>query len=197
MNLPITFKITKTSIDNLMKYFKLETIRKYCTSCPNFNKNWSCPNYTFDEKDYITNYNFAYVISSKLYFKDIQDTINDLKTKNKSDKQISYEIYLQLRKNVDKKMFDIEQLFPNTTILLGGSCNKCAKCTRLENKPCLHPENIRYSLESLGFEVSSITKNLLNEEIQFTKDKLPEYTLSVSAILSKDNLDINKIQKLL
>lgn len=192
-DLPINYKIVETTIDELLKFFKKSTIRGYCKSCPNYQKVWSCPPYDFSEEEYINEYKFAYIIGAKLNYSNIQDQINKLILNKFDNIHISTNIYYSLRKIVDKKMFSVENLFTDSKILLGGKCTLCTECSRQKNNPCLHKDKLRYSLESLGFEVSSITENILKDKIVFTGDSLQPYCLSIYALLSKKKLSIEDI----
>lgn len=195
--LPITYNIKEISISELLKFFNISTIRSYCKSCPSYNKTWSCPDYDFSEEEYIKKYKFAYIIGAKLYYNKIEPKINELKSQGKKDMDISTELYYTLRKIVDKKIFSVENSFKNSKCLLAGKCNLCPTCAKEHNFPCTHPEKLRYSLESLGFEVSSITENILKDKIIFTKDSLPPYSLCIYAVFSKEKISESEILKIL
>ena len=55
--------------------------------------------------------------------------------------------------------------------LVSGRCLRCNPCERSKGKECITPEDIRYSLEALSIDVSSLLKNSLNEEIQWSNDE--------------------------
>lgn len=196
-NLPIKYFIKEVSMNDILKFFNKEKIRKNCENCLSFNKVWSCPNYDFLEEDYLKNYNYVYVLGAKLFYNEIEDLVSKLKSSNKSNLDISISVYNDLRKITDEKILLLENKFKNTKSLLGGKCSYCEKCTRIENIPCAHPEKLRYSLESLGFDVTAITENILNEKIIFTKDALPEYCLSIYALLSKDKISETEIENIM
>jgi len=48
---------------------------------------------------------------------------------------------------------------------------------------------LRFSLESLGFDVNAICKDILEVEILWAKERLPEYFTFVSTFLSKKKLN--------
>lgn len=191
---PINYKVAETTIDNLLKFFKKSTIRGYCKNCPNFQKVWSCPPYDFSEEEYIHNYKFAYIIGAKLNYSDIREYVDKLICNSMDNIHISTDIYYKLREIVDKNMFSMENLYNDSKILLGGKCTLCNECAREKNSPCLHKDKLRYSLESLGFEVSSITENILKDKIIFTGDSLPPYCLSIYALFSKEQLSTKELE---
>jgi hypothetical protein len=49
------------------------------------------------------------------------------------------------------------------------------------------------SLESMGFDVASISEDILGDKILWAKESLPEYIILVSAIFSQEKLDIKDI----
>ncbi|WP_373899100.1 DUF2284 domain-containing protein [Haloimpatiens sp. FM7315] len=195
MILPVTYKVVSCDMNTLFKYYKKDTIRGYCKTCPNYNKIWSCPQYDFEEESYLREYNYAYIIGAKLYLKDIEKELERMNFK--SNTEILTFAYNSIRNIVDKKSLSIEKNINNSRILMGGKCLICKTCQRTKSKPCLHPESLRYSLESLGFEVSSITKEILKEDLLFSKDQLPKYCLSISSLLTNDKISKEEIFKFL
>lgn len=65
------------------------------------------------------------------------------------------------------------------------------------NKPCLFQDNLRYSLESLGFDVSGIVENIVKEKIQWSNDLIPKYVTCISALLSNECINLNDIVEIL
>ena len=53
-------------------------------------------------------------------------------------------------------------------------------------KPCVHPDEMRYSIESLGGDVVKTAAELLGTEIKWAASgELPEYFLLVGGLLEK------------
>ena len=51
-------------------------------------------------------------------------------------------------------------------------------------KPCRHPEQLRHSLESVGFDVVAISRDLLGLELEWSKDgSLPKHLTLVTALM--------------
>lgn len=136
-----------------------------CTQCSNFNKRWSCPPYHQDFEEIFASYNYIYILGEKF--------ATDLSFK-------------QIRTTHDKKMLELESKYPNSRAMLAGSCIVCEQCAKPE--PCTHPELMRYSLESMGFDVSKTASELLGIEIKWGR-KLEYYTL-VSALCTKEKIEL-------
>ena len=57
-------------------------------------------------------------------------------------------------------------------------------CTRREGLPCRHPDKVRPSLESMGFDIGKTAKELFGLELKWASDgKLPEYYVLVGAVM--------------
>lgn len=190
--LPIQYKVKKVSMNELLKYHNPELIKTYCKSCPDYEKFWSCPEFNFNTKTYLNNYNYAYIIAGKLFTHNIEKILNEYTNLdyNNTSEIISY-LYKLVRKSFDKNMLKIEKAFPNTCALFAGRCYICDECERISNNACTYPESMRYSLEALGMEVSKIADNILCEKILWSKNGLPEYILPIACLLSKNEISFD------
>lgn len=117
----------------LLTYYNEDVIKINCSNCENHGKNWSCPPHTFDEKTYLSHYEFHYLIVLKI-----------------DDSQTIEKDYHTYRKIIGNKLLTIENKFLNAEILYAGHCYHCETCTRNENSKCKYPTLMRYSYESLG-----------------------------------------------
>lgn len=69
-------------------------------------------------------------------------------------------------------------------VLIAGNCYGCESCSRKDQLPCKNPKALRFSLESLGFEVSDISEQLLDLPIQWPRaGEMPDYLVCVGAVL--------------
>lgn len=167
-----------------------ENIIKYCRECKNYNNIWSCPPYSFNALDLFEKYRYAYIIAYKIY-------IN--KSRNNNGYDLINNIIVEVRKSKEPSLLLIEKKYKNSYVLYAGSCILCEDCLRKCNKECIHKDSMRYSLESLGFDVQKISKEFLDIEIKWATDgKLPEYFTLISGILTnsiidelEDNIDSN------
>ena len=59
----------------------------------------------------------------------------------------------------------------------------------MKNEPCRHPEQMRHSLESVGFDISKTASQLLGMELKWaTGIELPEYLVLVTALFVKGEI---------
>jgi predicted metal-binding protein len=194
MKIDFTHQIKERAINEIKSYFQPKVFIEYCKACKYYNKIWACPPYDADFTELLENYQYAYIIGSKLYIKDLGEDFRALLDKT-SLEDISNEIYKAARAILDKKLSAIGDKGKDLFILLAGRCLVCANCTRENQLPCIYPEKMHLSLESIGFDVSSMCEDILEDKIQWAKESLPEYFILVSAILSPNKMDIAGINK--
>jgi len=190
--IPLIHCIEKRALEEIKPYFQPEVFIELCKACTYYNKIWACPPYDFDIVKILDDYQYAYIIGSKIFINDLGDSFKEL-LDNKNLEYVSNEIYKAARAVLDDKIVAIGDMEKDSCVLFAGRCMICEHCTREKQLPCMHPEKIHFSLESLGFDVSSICEDILGDKIQWAKESLPEYFILVSAVFSKKELKIKDI----
>jgi predicted metal-binding protein len=194
MKISFTHQIKERTVNEIKPYFQPKIFIEYCKACKYYNKIWACPPYDVDLTELLENYQYAYVIGSKLYTKDLGKDFRELLDKMKLE-DASNEIYQAARAVLDERLGAIGDKEKDRYVLLAGRCLVCANCTRENQLPCIYPEKMHLSLESIGFDVSSMCEDILEDKLQWAKESLPEYFILVSAILSQKKLDIEGVHK--
>lgn len=169
----IEYTAVDVSMDELKKYYKPNQVIDYCKECPSYGKLWSCPPHDFSTFDFLSEFRNAKIISGKIVIDKSQVNINTLK-------EDVGKIFFEARKEFSDNL--ISQEADNSVAFIAGNCYKCSDCTRLIGGKCIKQDKMRYSLESVGFFVSDITSNILNQEIQWVKDSVPDYLITVGAL---------------
>jgi predicted metal-binding protein len=182
--LPLKHHIQETTMEKLKPYHKPNTFIEYCKACRYYNKIWTCPPYETNIVKQLEGFQYAYIIGSRLRFKDMQET--NTMTHEANHEDVINSTYKAARQILDDMLMKIEADNDGLYVLLAGRCILCSSCSREKQLPCLYPGRARFSLESLGYDVSSISKDILGMEIQWAKDGLPEYLTLVSAVLSRE-----------
>lgn len=179
-------KTKEISMEEMInKYLDRDRFLELCKKCTNYGKLWSCPPYSFNLDDYLDEYKYAYVIGTRMIFS--EDTIIANNTPEKINSFTKYTLE-SMRSELGDKLLQLEEKYKGKS-LYAGSCLLCASCNRQKNEACCNPDQMRYSLESLGFDVSKIAENLLNIELKWASDRLPEYFTLVSAFLAKERIE--------
>lgn len=196
-----SYTVYKVTLDELKAYYNPVVINKFCSECNKFNKIWSCPPLPFKDIDYISKFQYCYIISGKVYIDTIPSNLlsqmvskalnkySDISKGKDAFSDIFNGLYYTFRDFNDSKILELEKKYPSATSLVSGRCLICDTCTRMHNIPCIHPDKLRYSLEGLGFDVAGILENIVGEKIQWSNNSKPEYVTCVSALLSNDNLN--------
>ena len=192
MDINFIHMIEERNVPEIKPYFRPEIMIEYCRECEYYNKIWACPPYDFDLAGLLERYQYAYIIGSKLYMNDLGESFKEL-LDNKNLEYVSNEIYKTARFVLDKKIVAVGKKQEHLCILLAGRCLICQNCTREKQLPCIQPEKMHLSLESIGFDVASMCQDILGEEILWAKENLPVYLFLVSAVFSKQKLDIEDI----
>ena len=101
-----------------------------------------------------------------------------------------YDSMIEVMKEVKEKVrLELEELsrnFSGSTPLSAGSCSLCDSCAKTCGKPCIHPETMRYSIESIGGDVGRTISRLCGVQLEWAEEgKLPEVFTLVGALLKK------------
>ena len=168
------FTATIPVADYMAHYRDAEKFIGFCRQCRRYNTCWVCPPFAFDVDQYLSHYELALIIGTKitpLYPEKITDTISYGNELMETERKRTDDLLLELEKTHNGRAF-----FP-------GSCLLCSSCTRAEGKPCLYPERVRPSLEACGFDIGKTSSELLNIELKWGEHgKMPEYLTLVSGI---------------
>jgi len=160
----------------LEHYVNVEEFLEYCKACPNYEKVWSCPAYTFNPEDYWKEYSSLLVVAYKINFE------------AGTDEKKSMEIMAEVKDKITEELFAMEEEHAGSVSLSAGSCSVCGKgnCTRTEGKPCRYPEKMRYSIESIGGNVGKTVSKLLGIELEWIEEgKMPSYFVLCGGLLKK------------
>lgn len=168
------FEKTVDVKEYIEEYVNVEKFLECCKACPNYDKIWSCPSYEFDPMDIWKKY-------EKLYLYAVKFTLDDLDSEEAAKARM-----LKMKDEMSQHLFEKEKEIPGSISLSAGSCSICGagNCTKLEKKPCKHPETMRYSVESLGGDVGRTLSKLMNIDLLWVEEgKLPEYYVLVGGLL--------------
>ena len=175
---PPLFKIKELSSAALMKAYKPEEIMGYCAHCGNHDSVWSCPPHRFDPAEFIKGFAYAYVVSG---------SVSMIGFEEQTDALVHY---YEMRRPINRALLSFEAAVPGSVSLYAGHCEACKPCTRTKGEECIHPNLCRYSLESLGLDVSEIIETHFGESLQWGAGKTPDKLLVVPALLSPVKVDI-------
>ncbi len=177
MKYNIEYKENLITIDQALEFYNINKVSEYCKECTNYSKIWSCPPHDFNPKKYLKSFNKILIVSGKI--------VLDKKAFTDGYKSEINEVFQIARREFGNKIILLEDDYNNSEALIAGNCFQCNKCKRETNEKCILKNNMRYSLEALGLMVSEITSKVLEQEIIWIKDEVPDYLLTVGGLLMK------------
>lgn len=174
--------------DFIRDYRDADKFIGFCKRCRKYGACWACPPFDFDVDEYISAYERAYIIGTKVYLNDVVSG----ETGSPADrKEAAYRIFEEARRKLDDRLLEMERERPGGKAFFAGSCVGCTldACTRIVGLPCICPDKIRPSLESVGFDIGKTSSELLGIELKWGNgDSLPEYYTLVSGFFTNDSL---------
>lgn len=165
------------------KYQNQEKFIGFCRECPNYGTVWSCPPLPFSVEQYLYPYRHVYVVCARL---DLDEETRRAADTAEKVKTIGWEIIVEAKRNLEDALRTWEELVPGSVSLSSGGCNRCSRCSRGEGHPCRDEMAMRYSLDAFGFDLSAITRDMFQIEIQWCHGALPEYFTLIHALLAQE-----------
>lgn len=166
--------------DFIRRYRDVERIRQFCLQCPGYGKSWSCPPFDFDPKSVTNAFSSVILICTVIEFD--ESTRAACKTQEQAvevGKQAMEEVWQTLL----PKMYEMERQVPGSRCFT-FRCSLCQEgCTRIEGKPCRHPERMRHSLESVGFDITAAASDMLGISLDWSTDGSLSKTITLLTAL--------------
>lgn len=157
-----------------------EIFRKLCAEgCANYKMKWSCPPYSPSFCDFTSDWNKLYVLYMRVSTEQFPYIKNDY-IKIKAANSI-------LKSRADKFLRKLSIHYGH--YISTGSCRLCKPCKCKKDAPCAHPNEMTYSFESLGIDVSGLINMCFKNPLLWYKPQsLPKYTSVVCGLLTNEVL---------
>lgn len=182
MNYKTEVFVKKLSVDTWLNDYSFpEKFKDLCNSCPNYGAVWSCPPNTPKAKGYLDCYKDVYVIGIKVLYSEDDRENADTPLK---EEIVRKKTYVKVKKILLETLLHLEKQLPESIVLAAGRCEQCERCARVDNKPCVKPEKMRYSFTAFGFDFTKLAKELFNVELLWSGKGLPEYNVAIAALLT-------------
>lgn len=185
----ITTTITIHAIlvsEAIARYCDPPKFLEYCKECHNYGHRWSCPPFDFDAESVLRRYTTVHVIGVKVLYD--EQTRAAMDTKEKADAYTAVSVEA-VRQRLHPALIGLERIYPDSMAFISGNCKVCQVCARDAGKPCIHPDLMRYSLESFGFDLMALTQDVLGITIIWEPGHLPEYYTLVGALATNSSID--------
>jgi len=137
-------------------------------------------------KAFVDKFKYAHILGSKMTFDDavLENTVTPEAVNNVCRETMRYGLI-----KASAYLRSYERKFPGSICFLGSQCLLCGNkpCTRLKKEACRHPNDVRVSLEAVGFDLGKTTQDLLGIELKWGKpNRLPQYITLVTALFTND-----------
>lgn len=184
MNYTVTQKqVTIDAESFISRYRDVERVAGYCLQCPGYGKSWGCPPFDFDPCTVTDGFKTVTLLGTIIEFD--EETRANCTSPDQAiavGKQAMEEVWEKLL----PQMYEMERNVPGSRCFT-FRCLLCPEgCTRPEGKPCRHPGKMRHSLESVGFDIEAMTRDLLGINLEWSHDgTLSRHITLVTALFSK------------
>ncbi len=181
MNYTVTNKeVTIKADEFVQRYRDVERIGQYCLQCSGYGKAWNCPPFDFDPRTRSDGFKAVKLIGTIIEFdEETQAACSTPEHATATGKQAIEEVCRTLLPS----MYEMEKNVPGSRCFT-IRCMLCPEgCTRPEGLPCRHPDMMRHSLESVGFDIEGMTRDLLDINLEWSYDgSLSKHITLVTAL---------------
>lgn len=183
----VSMKYTVTSKDVTVeasvlidRYRDVERIGTFCRQCPVYGQSWGCPPFDFDPCTATDGFKTVLLMGTTIEF---DEATRAACTSAEKSSATGREAMEQVCQTVLPRMYEMERQTPGSRCFT-FRCSMCPEgCTRPDGKPCRHPEQLRHSLESVGFDIVGMTRDLLGIDLEWSADgSLPKHLTLITAL---------------
>lgn len=165
--------------DYISGYCHKEKFMEACRVCGNYGKLWLCPPFSYDTIAELRQYDRVLLIATKIFPEDKHIPLKEV-----------HHFMRPERLRVEKRLREMERQTGGRALAFSGSCLYCPEgtCSRLDNRPCRHPELARPSLESYGFDVGKTAEEIFGFPLLWSKDGcIQDHLTLITALFHKSN----------
>ncbi len=177
-----TREVTIPAEEFISRYRDVDRIRQYCLQCPGYGKSWGCPPFDFDPCTVSDGFKTVRLMATIIGFDEpTRAACQDAQAAARVGREAMNEVWQSLL----PRLYDMEREVPGSRCFT-FRCVLCPEgCTRPEGKPCRHPDKLRHSLESVGFDIEAMTRELLEIELEWSRDgSLSKHITLVTALFT-------------
>jgi predicted metal-binding protein len=132
-----------------------------CETCPNYQKNLSCPPHSPHFNEYLGLLNMARVICIRIPQEFFQEALAERRYRGSF--KVARKLLVQELLEYRNKGFQVAG---------SGACRACPVCAIEEGEDeCRNPDLRIYSLESLGTNLTALTRSCFNFDLEWSNDQ--------------------------
>ena len=176
------FERRPNAADYIAGYRDAPRFEILCRQCPRYNTTWHCPPYDFSTLEAVSQYRHVHLFATKVSLTP------------QERQQDTAALYPQVMQRVwditHPQLMRLEAQYPGS-LTFGMACRLCgdAPCTRTKGLPCRHPDQMRHSIESFGFDMAKTAQDIFGIPMLWGKDgQAPEYLIFITALFTNHDM---------
>lgn len=150
-----------------------------CRQCPLYGRQWCCPPFKPSALQEIKHYQTAILTGITATPREQPQTLGSLET-----------LMQPLVDDFNTNLIVQERTTGGMALVFTGRCRHCGDtpCARLDGMPCRHPEAVRPSMESYGFDLVAIARDIFGIEMEWGSNGMaPSAVTLIGAVLHRAN----------
>ena len=160
----------------IARFRRADYFLSLCRECTNFGRRYGCPPFDYDVLERMQRYTTATIIGVQI-----------MPEEKKLPLQMSQELMAPVIRELTQELLTEEKRTGGLSFGFAGGCTLCGDkpCARITGEPCRHPDRVRSSLESYGFDLAKTSEELFNTPILWSRNGyIPDYLMLICGIFS-------------
>lgn len=170
------FEVSLPVSEYLERYRRSDYFLQLCKQCGNYARRYGCPPFDYDVVALMQRYTTATIIGVQI--------VPDVK---QLPLTLAQRLMAPVICQLSAELLERERLTDGLSFGFAGGCMLCGDtaCARITGEPCRHPDKVRSSLESYGFDLAKTSKELFNVPILWSTDShIPDYLMLICGIFN-------------
>ena len=173
-------KASVAASEFVKRYRDPERMAAMCGECPSFGKLWGCPPHDFNVASVSDGYATVELMATIIEF---DEQTRAACTSPEQAVEVGRQAMDEVWQSLLPRMYEMERAVPGSRCFT-FRCVLCPEgCTRPEGKPCRHPDKMRHSLESVGFDITAAATDLLGINLDWSGDGSLSKTITLLTAL--------------
>lgn len=168
------------------RFVDIPRFLKLCRSCPSHNQTWACPEFDFDPLEVWAGRPWLHVFVRAMAFTPEQPRTGFSRSEL-TDRV--HALFQHEKRQAHVVLMDLLAANPGSIALGAGGCDLCPTCSRMVDEPCRRPDQLTYSIESLGGNVEATLCELFGITAQWSDGTtLPDVYHLVIGLLAEERV---------
>ncbi len=162
--------------DYIARFRRAGYFLELCRECRNFSRRYGCPPFDYDVAERISHYTTATIIGVQI-----------IPEEKRLPLDMAQELMEPVIRHITGELLAQEKQTGGLSFGFAGGCMLCGNspCARVSGQPCRHPDMVRPSLESYGFDLSRTAEELLGMPLLWSTDGyIPDYLMLICGIFT-------------